>query len=45
MYAELMDRLELAARVQTSARRVADAAVELAMACEACAQTVAGIAE
>lgn len=38
MDAELMDRMELAARVQASARRVEDAAVELAMACEACAQ-------
>ena len=38
MDAELMDRLELAARVQASARRVEDAAVEYAMACEACAQ-------
>lgn len=39
MDAELMDRLDLAARLQASARRVEDAAVELAMACEACAQT------
>lgn len=39
MDAELMDRMELAARLQASARRVEDAAVELAMACEACAQT------
>ena len=38
MDAEIMDRLELAARVQASARRVEDAAVEYAMACEACAQ-------
>ncbi len=38
MDAELMDRLELAARLQASARRVEDAAVEYAMACEACAQ-------
>lgn len=38
MDAELMDRLELAARVLASARRVEDAAVEYAMACEACAQ-------
>lgn len=38
MDAELMDRLELAARVQACAKRVEDAAVELAMACEACAQ-------
>lgn len=38
MDAELMDRMELAARVQASARRVEDAAVEYAMACEACAQ-------
>ena len=39
MDAELMDRMELAARVQACARRVEDAAVEYAMACEACAQT------
>ena len=38
MDAEIMDRLELAAKVQASARRVEDAAVEYAMACEACAQ-------
>ena len=38
MDAEMMDRLELAARVQAGARRVEDAAVELAMACEACAR-------
>lgn len=38
MDAELMDRMELAARVQACARRVEDAAVEYAMACEACAQ-------
>ena len=39
MYAELMDRMELAARVQTSAKRVEEAAVEYELACEACAQT------
>lgn len=39
MDAEMMDRLELAARLQASARRVEDAAVEYAMACEACTQT------
>ena len=39
MDAKMMDRLELAARVQASARRVADAAEEWCMACEACAQT------
>lgn len=39
MDAEIMDRLDLAARVQASARRVEEAAVELALACEACAQT------
>ena len=38
MDAEMLDRMELAAIVQASARRVEDAAVELAMACEACAQ-------
>ena len=37
MDAELMDRMDLAARVQACARRVEDAAVEYAMACEACA--------
>ena len=35
MDAELMDRMELAARVQASSKRVEEAAVELAMACEA----------
>lgn len=38
MDAEMLDRLELATRLQASARRVEDAAVDLAMACEACAQ-------
>lgn len=38
MDAEMLDRMELAARLQASARRVEDAAVEYAMACEACAQ-------
>lgn len=38
MDAELLDRLDMAARVQACARRVEDAAVEYAMACEACAQ-------
>lgn len=38
MDAEIMDRMELAARVQACARRVEEAAVEYALACEACAQ-------
>ena len=38
MDAEMMDRMELAARVQACARRVEEAAVDYELACEACAQ-------
>ena len=38
MDAELMDRMELAARVQACAKRVEEAAVDYELACEACAQ-------
>ena len=38
MDAEMMDRMELAARVQACAKRVEEAAVDYELACEACAQ-------
>ena len=37
MDAEMMDRMELVARVQACARRVEKAAVDCELACEACA--------
>lgn len=39
MDAEMLDRMELAARVQACAKRVEEAAVDYELACEACAQT------